>query len=58
MSTELTLTLSRSTEKVADRVLEKEKDRQVGQVFNAAFSWQDMLDAMADVYLGVSLMYS
>jgi len=39
---------------MADRVLEKEKDKQVGQVFSAGFSWSEMFDALADVYLGVS----
>jgi hypothetical protein len=37
-------------------VLEKEKNRPVGQVFDARFSWPEMADAVADVYLGVSLL--
>ncbi|KAK5172920.1 Protein cwh43 [Saxophila tyrrhenica] len=39
-------------QRVADAVLEKEKNRAVGQVFNARFVWSEMLDAAADVYLG------
>lgn len=42
-------------EKVSDAVLEKEKDKPVGQVFDAGFSWAEMLNAAADVYLGVTL---
>lgn len=40
-------------ERVADAVLEKEKDKPIGQVFDSRFSWELMLDAMSDVYLGV-----
>lgn len=35
-------------------MLDKEKNKAVAQVFNAKFSWSDMADAVADVYLGVS----
>jgi hypothetical protein len=51
------LYIDRDKKRVADAVLEKEKNRPVGQVFDARFSWSDMLDAVADVYLGVSLSY-
>ncbi|KAE9369571.1 calcofluor white hypersensitive protein-like protein [Stipitochalara longipes BDJ] len=37
---------------VADAVLEKEKDKQVNQVFGQAFSWSEAIDAVADVYNG------
>ena len=52
----LMLNIDRDNKRVADAVLEKEKNRPVGQVFDARFSWPDMLDAVADVYLGVSLV--
>ena len=52
------LYIDRDKKRVADAVLEKEKNRAVGQVFDARFSWSEMLDALADVYLGVSLSYS
>lgn len=51
----LTWRVQRDKKRVADAVLEKEKNRPVGQVFDARFSWADMADAVADVYLGVSL---
>ncbi|CAK4033589.1 probable FGF receptor activating 1 [Lecanosticta acicola] len=35
-----------------NRVLEKQKDKPVGQVFSPLFSWDDLLDAAAEVYLG------
>ncbi|KAI9723712.1 MAG: hypothetical protein M1812_001012 [Candelaria pacifica] len=38
--------------RVADAVIEKKKDKPVGQVFGAGFSWQESLDAIADVYNG------
>ena len=44
----------RDKSRVADRVLEKEKNRQIGQVFDAGFKVSEMLDAVADVYMGVS----
>ena len=47
----------RDKARVSDRVLEKEKGRQVGQVFDARFSWSEMADAVADVYLGVSASF-
>jgi hypothetical protein len=47
----------RDKKRVADAVLEKEKNRAVGQVFDARFSWAEMADAVADVYLGVSLSH-
>ncbi|PMD67311.1 calcofluor white hypersensitive protein-like protein [Hyaloscypha bicolor E] len=37
---------------VADAVLEKEKDKQVNQVFGQAFSWSEAIDAVADIYNG------
>lgn len=37
---------------VADAVLQKEKEKQVGQVFGQAFSWAEGIDAVADVYNG------
>ncbi|KAK4611926.1 hypothetical protein CLAFUW4_13195 [Fulvia fulva] len=39
-------------EKRVDRVLEKNKDKAIGQVFDDKFSTDEMLDAAADVYLG------
>ncbi|GAB7332676.1 hypothetical protein MBLNU13_g04429t1 [Cladosporium sp. NU13] len=39
---------------VSDAVLEKEKDKPIGQVFDGRFSWAALLDAVADVYLGLS----
>ncbi|KAK4496870.1 hypothetical protein PRZ48_011319 [Zasmidium cellare] len=45
--------MSRGDKKrVADAVLEKQKDKPVGQVFDERFSWDEMIDALADVYLG------
>lgn len=38
---------------VSDKIVEMEKDKPVGQVFSAGFSRDDMLDALADVYIGV-----
>ncbi|KAK3720608.1 Protein cwh43 [Vermiconidia calcicola] len=38
--------------RVADAVLEKEKNKPVGQIFDAGFSWPEMADASADVYMG------
>ncbi|OCK84420.1 calcofluor white hypersensitive protein-like protein [Lepidopterella palustris CBS 459.81] len=37
---------------VTDAVLEKQKDKEIGQVFAGGFSWADSLDAVADVYNG------
>lgn len=48
------LILCRDQQRVADAVLEKQKDKPIGQVFDGRFSWDAMLDAVADVYLGVS----
>ena len=42
------------SEKRVDRVLEKNKDKAIGQVFDDKFSTDEMIDAAADVYLGVS----
>ncbi|KAF2263519.1 calcofluor white hypersensitive protein precursor [Lojkania enalia] len=36
----------------ADAVLEKEREKQVGQVFSGRFSWFGLFDAVADVYNG------
>ncbi|SMR63811.1 unnamed protein product [Zymoseptoria tritici ST99CH_3D1] len=45
--------LSRGDKKnVAQTVLTHEKDKPIGQVFDARFSWDELLDAAADVYLG------
>lgn len=44
----------RDKSRVADRVLEKERNKQIGRVFDAKFSSSEMIDAVADVYLGVS----
>lgn len=43
---------SKGNKMVADAVLEKEKDKQVNQVFGQAFSWTEAIDAVADVYNG------
>jgi hypothetical protein len=51
------LTTCRNTQSVSDAVLEKEKDKPIGQVFDGRFSWAALLDAAADVYLGVSSSY-
>lgn len=48
----------RDKKRVADAVLEKQKDKPVGQVFDDRFSWDEMIDALADTYLGVSLSFS
>lgn len=52
----LTCCVRRDKKRVSDAVLEKEKNRPIGQVFDARFSWAEMADAVADVYLGVSLL--
>jgi hypothetical protein len=49
------LTTCRNKQSVSDAVLEKEKDKPIGQVFDGRFSWAALLDALADVYLGVCL---
>lgn len=49
---------NRDTSRVADKYLEKGRNGQVGQVLKGSFSWSDMLDATADVYLGVSWLYT
>ncbi|THZ17481.1 calcofluor white hypersensitive protein [Aureobasidium pullulans] len=41
-----------STQRVADKLAETEKDKPVGQIFSTTYSKGDMLDALADVYLG------
>jgi hypothetical protein len=38
---------------VQDAVLEKQKDKPAGQVFNSKFDYNELLDAVADVYIGV-----
>ena len=43
----------RDKKRVADAVLEKEKNKPISQVFQPRFSWPDMIDVVADVYLGV-----
>ncbi|TAQ87624.1 hypothetical protein B7494_g4044 [Chlorociboria aeruginascens] len=37
---------------VVDTIIEKEKDKPVGQLFGQSFSWIEAIDAMADVYNG------
>jgi len=39
-------------QRVADAVLEKQKDKPIGHVFDGKFSWGAMADAAADIYLG------
>ncbi|KAF7196194.1 Protein CWH43 [Pseudocercospora fuligena] len=46
--------LPKEKNRVADKALERQKDKPIGQVFNDRFSWDEMLDAAADVYLGFS----
>lgn len=41
-----------SAQRVADKLAETEKDKPVGQIFSTTYSKGDMLDALADVYLG------
>lgn len=48
---------SRNKQSVSDAVLEKEKDKPIGQVFDGRFSWAALIDAVADVYLGVWFSY-
>jgi hypothetical protein len=52
------LTICRNKQSVSDAVLEKEKDKPIGQVFDGRFSWAALLDAVADVYLGVCFPHS
>jgi hypothetical protein len=58
MKNEYALTTRRNTQSVSDAVLEKEKGKPIGQVFDGRFSWAALLDALADVYLGVCCSYS
>lgn len=51
------LTFRRNKQSVSDAVLEKEKGKPIGQVFDGRFSWAALLDAVADVYLGVCIFY-
>ena len=37
---------------MADKLAETEKDKPVGQIFSTTYSKGDMIDALADVYLG------
>ena len=37
---------------MSNAVLEKEKDKPIGKVFNTRFNWPELADAAADVYLG------
>ncbi|KAI7550925.1 calcofluor white hypersensitive protein [Hortaea werneckii] len=39
-------------QRVQDAVLEKEKNKPVGQVFNSSARWQEALDAVCDVFIG------
>lgn len=47
------LMVSSDKQRVSDAILEKEKDKPVGQVFDGRFSWSALFDTVADVYLGV-----
>ncbi|KAK6442875.1 Protein cwh43 [Oleoguttula sp. CCFEE 5521] len=38
--------------RVADKILQQEKDKPIGQVFDARFSWPALMDAAAETYLG------
>lgn len=44
--------------RLADAVLEKEKDKEIAQVFDKGFSWSEAFDALADIYCGVSCRHS
>jgi len=44
--------IDRDKTRVADDIIEKNKDKAVGQVFNSRFYASEMFDALADVYLG------
>ncbi|KAK5135194.1 hypothetical protein LTR08_005581 [Meristemomyces frigidus] len=47
--------LSRGEKKrVQDVVLEEQKDKPIGQIFGAKFDWQELLDAVSDVYVGLT----
>ena len=46
----------RDKKRVQDVVLEKQNDKAIGQVFGARMNWQEMLDAVSDVYIGVCFM--
>lgn len=50
----LTRIVRRDKQRIADKALERNKDKPIGLVFDHSFSWDEMLDAAADVYLGVS----
>ncbi|KAI7664378.1 calcofluor white hypersensitive protein, partial [Hortaea werneckii] len=39
-------------QRVHDAVLEKEKNKPAGQVFNSSARWQEALDAVCDVFIG------
>ncbi|CAG8980785.1 hypothetical protein HYALB_00010690 [Hymenoscyphus albidus] len=41
-----------NTKMLADSVLEKQKDKQVGQILSHRFFWSEAIDAAADVYHG------
>ena len=46
--------ISRDSKRAQDTFLETQKDKPIGQVFDTQFRWGEMLDAVADVYIGVS----
>ncbi|KAB8343113.1 hypothetical protein FH972_022706 [Carpinus fangiana] len=48
----LTLQFVSDNKRLADAVLEKEKDKEIAQVFDKGFSWSEAFDALADVYCG------
>jgi hypothetical protein len=48
----LTISSNSTNQRVADKLAETEKDKPVGQMFATTYSRSDMLDALADVYLG------
>jgi hypothetical protein len=37
-----------------DSAVEKIKDKPIGQILDTRFSWSELADAVADVYLAVS----
>lgn len=49
----LILIIHSDKQRVHDAVLEKEKNKPVGQVFNSSARWQEALDAVCDAFIGV-----
>ncbi|KAF2738036.1 calcofluor white hypersensitive protein precursor [Polyplosphaeria fusca] len=52
------ITRGSGNKSVADAVLEKEKDKEVGLVFAGGFSWFGLIDTLADVYSGFAFWSS